>query len=194
MEARTAGSVIIARSDQVRQYGFLRFEARFRSSLTPSADAIIVLAVSGVIKSLVALGQPDIKKLVDTPRGALVCDVGDLALKIECAGGAVVMIGHGLSKGALFLWSPHLRAAAPVPDRRICGLQGFDVRLFNDRDVSTSDSTGQTLRTEFSCHRAFKTHRGNDHRAGASSSRGVLYGDPRICTTDDKPENARRTA
>jgi NADH-quinone oxidoreductase subunit M len=69
--------------------------------------AIIVLAVIGVIYgSLVALVQPDIKKLVAYSSVAHLGMVmlGIFALTTESVQGALmVMIGHGLSTGALFL-------------------------------------------------------------------------------------------
>jgi NADH-quinone oxidoreductase subunit M len=68
---------------------------------------IIVLAVVGVIYgSLVALVQPDIKKLVAYSSVAHLGFVmlGIFALTVESVQGALmVMIGHGLSTGALFL-------------------------------------------------------------------------------------------
>ncbi|MEW5915885.1 MAG: NADH-quinone oxidoreductase subunit M [Gemmatimonadota bacterium] len=111
VEAPTAGSVILAAIMlKFGTYGFLRFALPFfpAVSLHPSVrTAIIVLAVIGVIYgSLVALVQPDIKKLVAYSSVAHLGMVmlGIFALTTESVQGALmVMIGHGLSTGALFL-------------------------------------------------------------------------------------------
>ncbi|MGQ0540128.1 MAG: complex I subunit 4 family protein [Gemmatimonadaceae bacterium] len=111
VEAPTAGSVILA-SIMLKfgTYGFLRFALPFfpAISLHPTVrTTIIVLAVTGVIYgSLVALVQPDIKKLVAYSSVAHLGMVmlGIFALTVESVQGALmVMIGHGLSTGALFL-------------------------------------------------------------------------------------------
>jgi NADH-quinone oxidoreductase subunit M len=111
VEAPTAGSVILAAIMlKFGTYGFLRFALPFfpAVSLHPTVrTAIIVLAVIGVIYgSLVALVQPDIKKLVAYSSVAHLGMVmlGIFALTTESVQGALmVMIGHGLSTGALFL-------------------------------------------------------------------------------------------
>ena len=111
VEAPTAGSVILAAIMlKFGTYGFLRFALPFfpAVSLDPTVrTAIIVLAVIGVIYgSLVALVQPDIKKLVAYSSVAHLGMVmlGIFALTTESVQGALmVMIGHGLSTGALFL-------------------------------------------------------------------------------------------
>jgi NADH-quinone oxidoreductase subunit M len=111
VEAPTAGSVILAAIMlKFGTYGFLRFALPFfpAVSMHPSVrTAIIVLAVIGVIYgSLVALVQPDIKKLVAYSSVAHLGMVmlGIFALTTESVQGALmVMIGHGLSTGALFL-------------------------------------------------------------------------------------------
>ena len=111
VEAPTAGSVILAAIMlKFGTYGFLRFALPFFPAVAmhPTVrTAIIVLAVIGVIYgSLVALVQPDIKKLVAYSSVAHLGLVmlGIFALTAESVQGALmVMIGHGLSTGALFL-------------------------------------------------------------------------------------------
>jgi NADH-quinone oxidoreductase subunit M len=110
VEAPTAGSVILASILlKMGTYGFLRFAVPLFPGVAmhPTVrTAIIVLAVIGVIYgSLVALVQPDIKKLVAYSSVAHLGMVvlGIFALTVESVQGALmVMIGHGLSTGALF--------------------------------------------------------------------------------------------
>ena len=111
VEAPTAGSVILAGILlKLGTYGFLRIALPFFPGVAMYPwvrTTIIVLAVIGVIYgSLVALVQPDIKKLVAYSSVAHLGFVmlGIFALTVESIQGALmVMIGHGLSTGALFL-------------------------------------------------------------------------------------------
>ena len=110
VEAPTAGSVILAGVLlKLGTYGFLRIALPFFPGVAMYPwvrTGIIVLAVIGVIYgSLVALVQPDIKKLVAYSSVAHLGFVmlGIFALTVESIQGALmVMIGHGLSTGALF--------------------------------------------------------------------------------------------
>jgi NADH-quinone oxidoreductase subunit M len=111
VEAPTAGSVILASILlKLGTYGFLRIALPFFPGVAMYPwvrTTIIVLAVIGVVYgSLVALVQPDIKKLVAYSSVAHLGFVmlGIFALTVESVQGALmVMIGHGLSTGALFL-------------------------------------------------------------------------------------------
>jgi NADH-quinone oxidoreductase subunit M len=111
VEAPTAGSVILAGILlKLGTYGFLRIALPFFPGVAMYPwvrTTIIVLAVIGVIYgSLVALVQPDLKKLVAYSSVAHLGFVmlGIFALTVESVQGALmVMIGHGLSTGALFL-------------------------------------------------------------------------------------------
>ncbi len=111
VEAPTAGSVILASIMlKMGTYGFLRFALPLfpDAAMHPAVRTLFVaLAVIGVIYgSLVALVQPDFKKLVAYSSVAHLGMVmlGIFALTRESVQGAMmVMIGHGLSTGALFL-------------------------------------------------------------------------------------------
>jgi len=111
VEAPTAGSVILASVLlKMGTYGFLRFAVPFFPgvALSPLVTGIVVsCAVIGVIYgALVALVQPDVKKLVAY---SSVSHLGFVMLGIWAAtlqsvqGALMIMIGHGLSTGALFL-------------------------------------------------------------------------------------------
>jgi len=110
VEAPTAGSVILASVMlKIGTYGFLRFAVPFfpEVALGPVVSGIMVtLAVIGIIYgALVAMVQPDFKKLVAY---SSVSHLGFVMLGIWGAtvqsvqGALMVMIGHGLSTGALF--------------------------------------------------------------------------------------------
>jgi NADH-quinone oxidoreductase subunit M len=111
VEAPTAGSVILAAVMlKIGTYGFLRFAVPFfpEVALAPTVSGIIVvLAVVGIIYgALVAMVQPDIKKLVAY---SSVSHLGFVMLGIwggtlqSVQGSLMVMISHGFSTGALFL-------------------------------------------------------------------------------------------
>jgi NADH-quinone oxidoreductase subunit M len=111
VEAPTAGSVILASILlKMGTYGFLRFAVPFFPdvALSPAVTGIVVsCAVIGIIYgALVAMVQPDIKKLVAY---SSVSHLGFVMLGIWAAtlqsvqGALMIMIGHGLSTGALFL-------------------------------------------------------------------------------------------
>ncbi len=110
VEAPTAGSVILAGVLlKMGTYGFLRFAIPFFPDVafSPAVTTIaVVLAVVGIIYgALVAMVQPDIKKLVAY---SSVSHLGFVMLGIWAAtlqsvqGALMVMINHGLSTGALF--------------------------------------------------------------------------------------------
>ncbi len=110
VEAPTAGSVILAGILlKLGTYGFLRLAVPLFPgiALHPTVRGVIIaLAVIGVIYgSLVALVQPDFKKLVAYSSVAHLGMVmlGIFAMTKESVQGALmVMIGHGVSTGALF--------------------------------------------------------------------------------------------
>ena len=113
VEAPTAGSVLLAGVMlKIGTYGFLRFAVPFfpQVALSPAVSRLmVVLAVIGIIYgALVALVQPDIKKLVAY---SSVSHLGFVMLGIwartmqSVQGALMVMISHGLSTGALFLLS-----------------------------------------------------------------------------------------
>jgi NADH-quinone oxidoreductase subunit M len=111
VEAPTAGSVILASIMlKLGTYGFIRLAIPLfpAAAMSPGMrTGIILLAVIGVIYgSLVAMAQSDFKKLVAYSSVAHLGMVmlGLFALTRESVQGAMmVMIGHGLSTGALFL-------------------------------------------------------------------------------------------
>ena len=111
VEAPTAGSVLLAGVMlKIGTYGFLRFAVPFfpHVALSPTVSALMVtLAVIGVVYgALVAMVQPDIKKLVAY---SSVSHLGFVMLGIwggslqSVQGALMVMISHGFSTGALFL-------------------------------------------------------------------------------------------
>jgi NADH-quinone oxidoreductase subunit M len=111
VEAPTAGSVLLAAIMlKIGTYGFLRFAVPFfpQVALSPEVTYLmVVLAVIGVIYgALVAMVQPDIKKLVAyssvSHLGFVMLGIWGLSV-ISVQGALMVMISHGISTGALFL-------------------------------------------------------------------------------------------
>jgi NADH-quinone oxidoreductase subunit M len=111
VEAPTAGSVILAAIMlKMGTFGFLRFALPLfpGAAMNPTVRMIIlVLAVIGIIYgALVAMVQPDFKKLVAYSSVSHLGFVmlGIFALTLQSVQGALmVMINHGISTGALFL-------------------------------------------------------------------------------------------
>jgi len=109
VEAPTAGSVILAGVLlKMGTYGYLRFcLPLFPDASHQFVPLISVLAIIGIIYgALVAMVQPDVKKLVAyssvSHLGFVV--LGTFALTVQgLQGGILQMINHGLSTGALFL-------------------------------------------------------------------------------------------
>jgi NADH-quinone oxidoreductase subunit M len=110
VEAPTAGSVILAGVLlKMGTYGFLRFAIPFFPDVAfdPTVSATIVtLAVIGILYgAVVAMVQPDLKKLIAYTS---VSHLGFVILGIWAAtmqgvqGALMVMINHGISTGALF--------------------------------------------------------------------------------------------
>jgi NADH-quinone oxidoreductase subunit M len=110
VEAPTAGSVILAGILlKMGTYGFLRFAVPFFPGVAydPTVSTVVVtLAVIGIIYgALVAMVQPDFKKLVAYSSISHLGFVmlGIWALTLESVEGAIIiMINHGISTGALF--------------------------------------------------------------------------------------------
>ena len=111
VEAPTAGSVLLAAILlKMGTYGLLRFALPFfpNVALDPTIQAVVVvLAVVGIIYGgLVAMVQPDFKKLIAYSSVAHLGFVilGIWALTLHSVQGAIlIMINHGISTGALFL-------------------------------------------------------------------------------------------
>jgi NADH-quinone oxidoreductase subunit M len=110
VEAPTPGSVILAGILlKMGTYGFLRFALPFfpGTALDPTvATVVVTLAVVGVIYgALVAMVQPDFKKLIAY---SSVSHLGFVMLGIwalteqSIQGAIIIMINHGISTGALF--------------------------------------------------------------------------------------------
>jgi len=109
VEAPTAGSVILAGVLlKMGTYGMLRFAMPlFPEGVAHFAPLINTLAVIGIIYgALVAMVQPDVKKLVAyssvSHLGFVVLGLFSLT-SLGVAGGIFQMLAHGLSTGALFL-------------------------------------------------------------------------------------------
>jgi NADH-quinone oxidoreductase subunit M len=111
VEAPTAGSVILAAIMlKMGTFGFVRFALPLfpEAAMHPGVRALMLaLAVIGIVYgALVALVQPDFKKLVAYSSVSHLGFVmlGIFAATVESMQGAlVVTISHGLSTGALFL-------------------------------------------------------------------------------------------
>jgi NADH-quinone oxidoreductase subunit M len=109
VEAPTAGSVVLAGVLlKMGTYGFLRFALPlFPVAAVDLAPWILALSLVGIVYgSLVAMVQPDIKKLVAYSSVAHLGFVmlGTFAFNTTGVNGAVIqMVNHGLSTGALFL-------------------------------------------------------------------------------------------
>jgi NADH-quinone oxidoreductase subunit M len=109
VEAPTAGSVVLAAVMlKMGTYGLVRFAIPlFPAAVERFAPWLAVLGVIGIVYgALVAMVQPDVKKLVAyssvSHLGFVV--LGLFALTAESVAGAIyVMLAHGLSTGALFL-------------------------------------------------------------------------------------------
>jgi len=110
VEAPTAGSVILAGVLlKMGTYGFLRFALPLFPDVTLDpvvVSIVVVLAVVGILYgALVAMVQPDFKKLVAYSSVSHLGFVmlGIWALTVQSIEGAVlIMINHGISTGALF--------------------------------------------------------------------------------------------
>jgi NADH-quinone oxidoreductase subunit M len=110
VEAPTAGSVVLAGILlKMGTYGFLRFAVPFFPGVAfdPTVSAVVVtLALVGIVYgALVAMVQPDFKKLIAY---SSVSHLGFVMLGIwavtqqSVAGAIIIMINHGVSTGALF--------------------------------------------------------------------------------------------
>lgn len=109
VEAPTAGSVILAGILlKMGTYGFIRFAMPlFPEGCAFFTPALITLSVIGIIYgALVAMVQPDIKKLVAYSSVSHLgyCMLGLFVLTRQGVEGSVLqMLNHGISTGALFL-------------------------------------------------------------------------------------------
>jgi NADH-quinone oxidoreductase subunit M len=109
VEAPTAGSVILAGVLlKMGTYGFMRFAMPLFPEAIPAFSPVIcTLAVIGIIYgALVAMVQPDVKKLVAyssvSHLGYVM--IGLFAMNPQgVQGGILQMVNHGVSTGALFL-------------------------------------------------------------------------------------------
>ena len=109
VEAPTAGSVLLAGVLlKMGVYGYLRFAIPlFPQAAKDFAPLLAALAIIGIIYgALVAMMQPDIKKLVAYSSVSHLGFVmlGTFAFTAQgVSGGILQMVNHGLSTGALFL-------------------------------------------------------------------------------------------
>ncbi|MFQ5551431.1 MAG: NuoM family protein, partial [Gemmatimonadales bacterium] len=110
VQAPTAGSVILAGILlKMGTYGFLRFALPFFPNIALRPDIqmwVVTLAVVGIVYgALVAMVQPDFKKLVAY---SSVSHLGFVMLGIwalteqSVSGAIIIMMNHGISTGALF--------------------------------------------------------------------------------------------
>jgi NADH-quinone oxidoreductase subunit M len=109
VEAPTGGSVILAGVLlKMGTYGFVRFVMPLFPDVLPTAMPWIgVLAVIGIVYgALVAMIQPDMKKLVAyssvSHLGFVMLGLSSMTV-VGVQGAVYQMVGHGLSTGALFL-------------------------------------------------------------------------------------------
>ncbi|TNE32499.1 MAG: NADH-quinone oxidoreductase subunit M [Alphaproteobacteria bacterium] len=109
VQAPTAGSVILAGVLlKMGGYGFIRFSLpMFPEASAQFAWLVFVLSmIAVVVTSLIALVQHDMKKLIAYSSVAhmAIVTVGLFAFNVQGLEGAMmVMLGHGLVSGALFL-------------------------------------------------------------------------------------------
>jgi NADH-quinone oxidoreductase subunit M len=109
VQAPTAGSVILAGVLlKMGGYGFIRFSLpMFPEASAQFAWLIFALSMVAVVAtSLIALVQQDMKKLIAYSSVAhmAIVTVGLFAFNVQgLEGGMMVMLGHGLVSGALFL-------------------------------------------------------------------------------------------
>ncbi|HTO90760.1 MAG TPA: NADH-quinone oxidoreductase subunit M [Candidatus Sulfotelmatobacter sp.] len=109
VEAPTAGSVILAAVLlKMGTYGFIRFAIPlFPVASERFAPWIVALAIIGIVYgALVAMVQPDLKKLVAYSSVSHLgfCMLGMYAMNPQgLAGSMMQMLNHGISTGALFL-------------------------------------------------------------------------------------------
>jgi NADH-quinone oxidoreductase subunit M len=109
VEAPTAGSVILAAVLlKMGAYGFLRFAMpMFPNALLQCGPWIAWIAIVGVVYgAMVAMVQPDLKKLVAYSSVSHMgfCMLGLMAMNAQgFAGSMMTMLNHGVSTGALFL-------------------------------------------------------------------------------------------
>ncbi len=110
VEAPTAGSVILAGILlKMGTYGFLRFALPFFPAVALHegvATAVVIVSVVGIIYgALVAMVQPDFKKLIAyssvSHLGFVMLGIWALTLQ-SIQGAIVIMVSHGISTGALF--------------------------------------------------------------------------------------------
>jgi len=109
VEAPTAGSVILAAVLlKMGTYGFVRFAfPLFPAAAMDYIWVIALIAVIGIVYgALVAMVQPDIKKLIAyssvSHLGFVMLGVAALT-PLAVAGGLMQMVNHGISTGLLFL-------------------------------------------------------------------------------------------
>lgn len=109
VQAPTAGSVILAGVLlKMGTYGFLRLAMPlFPQAALAAKPLILTLAVVGIVYgALVAMVQPDIKKLVAYSSVSHLgyCMLGLFVFNVQGASGSILqMVNHGISTGALFL-------------------------------------------------------------------------------------------